>query len=175
MTINVEQLRGELKAAGINFYVASLDEAGQVYVRFLRNSLKRVPTEAEQAAIDIVVAAHNPIISVRAEGLARLNEWRGNKRKTLGLTDAWGQELVYSGKMMMALRWLEDQESTFYFHQEAGARGLTDLQMAELIIDQGKAWLMGSDAIEAEYILAKLAIEAGENQAEIGDVLEGLS
>jgi hypothetical protein len=173
--MNIEQLRTELNAAGLNFYAAGLDETGQLYVRFLQNNLKRLPTPDEQEIIEAVVAAHNPILSARAEGAIKLNEWRGNKRKALGLTEAWGQELVYSGKMMMALRWLEDQESTFYFAQEAEARELSDLEIAELIVDQGNGWLLGSDAIEAEYFTAKVAVEAGESQAEIDAVLEGLS
>ena len=60
MAIKIELLREEMTAAGIDFYTAVLDEGDQLVVRFLDGDLKRLPTAQEQAAIDAVVAAHDP-------------------------------------------------------------------------------------------------------------------
>lgn len=68
MTIKIDLLREELTAAGIDYYLAVL-EAGQLIVRFLDGDLKRDPTSQEQAAIDAVVAAHDPQLLTQAEQL----------------------------------------------------------------------------------------------------------
>jgi hypothetical protein len=113
-----------------------------------------------------------------SDALAELNRWRGSARRALGLTDAWGQELVYSGKFTQAVRWNLDGPLhllvPFYFAGEASARGLTNQAMADLIIDQGEAWLAASDAIEAGYIAAKGLVEAAESEGDIVDALASL-
>lgn len=57
--MNLEQLKAELIAAGINVYLVGLDD-GAVFARFLENGRKRIPTPQEQTAINAVVAAHEP-------------------------------------------------------------------------------------------------------------------
>ena len=112
--------------------------------------------------------------AARVYGLSYLDTWRGERRAALGLTQAAFQELVYSGKMMQAQRWLDNTELPFPFSYEATARGISNQAMAELIVQQGEAWLSGSDMIEGAYILAKTAIAAADDEAAIVAVLVGL-
>lgn len=121
---------------------------------------------AEQEGLDLE--------GVRAWGLSYLNEWRGQKRVEMGLTQAAFQELVYSGKMMQAQRWLDNQALPFPFSYEATARGISNQATAELIADQGAAWLAASDVVEGAYILARTGIMAAANEAAIVAVLAGL-
>lgn len=73
MAMKILLLREELLQAGIDYYCAGLDENGDLFVRFLDGDIKRVPTESEQVAIDVVVAAHDP------DGLTAAETLRGTK------------------------------------------------------------------------------------------------
>lgn len=110
--------------------------------------------------------------TVKAEALAGLEQWRGYERQKAGLSQAWGAELVYSGKFTQAQLWQHGLISEFYFTLEAAARGLTNAQMADLIIGQGHAWLAASDQIEAGYVAAKAAVETA---ASVEEMLAGLA
>jgi hypothetical protein len=123
------------------------------------------------------LASHEPdfldtdIEPVRSWALTAINIWRGDQRRALGLSDAWGQALVYSGKFDQAQRWIDDETRPFYFEAEARARGLSNQQMASLIIAHGEAWLLASDRIEAAYITTKVAIDVAEHVKTIADIL----
>lgn len=152
--------------------------------------------EARRDEIGQVVTQHNPdlVALAKAAALDHLNTWRGQRRAALGLTSAAFQELVYSGKFLMVILWLYDQATGAFFsaiasyvaglglplpqnfgqfpcHAEAEARGLSDVQMALLVLAQGFGWLGGSDAIEATYITSRTAIENASNEAEVAAAL----
>lgn len=112
---------------------------------------------------------------LKAWALDYLNTWRGARRAALGLTPAAFQELVYTGKVLESQRWLAAPESSFGLAAEAAARGLTNEQMASLVIGKWAAWSAGSDGIEAEYITARAAVSLAESVEEIAAVLAGLS
>lgn len=110
---------------------------------------------------------------VQAEALNILNQWRGRKRVEVGLTSTEFQELVYTGKAIEATRWLSDQTSPFGMAGEAAARGITNLEMAQLVAGQHAAWMAASDQIEAAYTTAKAA-EAAQSIDEVVMVLVDL-
>lgn len=110
----------------------------------------------------------------KAAAFSTLNTWRGTRRVALGLTEANFQELVYTGKVLESQRWLSAPESPFGLASEAAARGITNEAMAALVLAQWSAWQSASDAIEAAYIIARLWIEAAEDEEEIARVLAGL-
>lgn len=122
---------------------------------------------AEQEGLDLT--------GLRAWALGYLNIWRGQRRAALGLTQAAFQELVYAGKVLECQRWLAAPESSFGLAQEAAALGLTNEQMAALVLDRWAAWSAGSDGIEAEYITARAAVSLAESVEEIAAALAGLS
>lgn len=110
--------------------------------------------------------------TLKSQALAKLNTWRGQRRASLGLTSAVFQELVYTGKVLECQRWLSDPESAFGLAAETAARGLSNEQMATLVLGQWAAWQAASDAIEAAYIVARTAVEAATNESEVSAVLE---
>lgn len=132
-------------------------------------------TPPQRAAAAEMVAKFEPLEAAKAEALSYLNAWRGARRAALGLTAATFQELVYTGKALECQRWLADKESNFGLAGEAAARGLTNEQMAGLVSGQWSAWQAGSDAIEAEYITARLALLAAADEAGIVAALAGLN
>ena len=125
---------------------------------------------------------------IRAWALDHLNTWRGQQRAALGLTLAAFQELVYTGKVLECQRWLSElanpkgrcgewangEQPAFGLAQEAAARGLTNEQMAGLVLGQWAAWSASSDAIEAEYITVRAAVGLAESAEEIAAALAGL-
>lgn len=121
---------------------------------------------AEQEGLDLA--------GVRAWALGYLNTWRGERRAALGLTKAAFQELVYTGKVLECQRWLAAPESSFGLAQEAATLGLTNEQMAGLVMARWSAWSAGSDAIEAAYITARAAVGLAESVEDVGAVLAGL-
>lgn len=162
-----------------NFEVArSLDENGQPYSHFFYWAVPGVepPTFAE-----LDTYANSPeyrlahLAKSKSEAVNTLNAWRSARRRALGLSMADFQELVYSGKMMQAQRWLDDPTQRFYFTQEAAARGISHFEMAQIILGQGEAWLLASDVIEAGYINIKALIEASQDEEQIAGILEGLT
>lgn len=115
------------------------------------------------------------LVSLRTWALNYLNTWRGARRAALGLTPAAFQELVYTGKVLECQRWMAAKESNFGLAGEAAARGLTNEQMAGLVLAQWAAWAGGSDSIEAAYITARAAVSLAESVDDVGAVLAGLS
>ena len=103
-----------------------------------------------------------------------LQGWRGGQRALMGLSSAQWQDLAYAGKAAHCREWIADQSQPFGLAREAAVRGLSNLQMAQLIIGQNNAWLDANDQIDAAYTAARAAIEAAEDVAAIEAVLVGL-
>lgn len=114
------------------------------------------------------------VASVRAAAVEVLQQFRGDKRALMGLSSAQWQDLAYAGKAAHCREWLVDQSQPFGMVREAAVRGLTNLQMAQLIISQNDAWLDANDRIDAAYTAARAAIEAAASVGEIEAVLVGL-
>jgi hypothetical protein len=112
--------------------------------------------------------------SQKTAALNLLNQWRGEQRTAIGLTDTTFQELCYTGKALECQRWLSDTSSTFGLAGEATARGISNEAMAALVLGQWAAWQGASDQIEAAYVTAQAAIEAAQTVEEIETVLTGL-
>lgn len=151
--------------------------------------------QAIRAALDSFEFAS--VEDTRDWALNTINAWRGQRRAALGLTSTEFQELVYTGKFLMCILWLYDQATGLFFsaitnyvtglglslppgfgqfpcHNEAVSRGISDVQMALLILAQGFGWLAPSDQIEAAYITARAAVLAAADEAAIAAVLAGL-
>ena len=103
-----------------------------------------------------------------------LQQWRGDQRAKMGLSAAQWQDLTYAGKAAHCRAWLLDTSQPFGMEREAAVRGLSNLQMAQLIVSQNDAWLAANDQIDAAYTAARGAIEAAATVAEIEAVLAGL-
>lgn len=130
--------------------------------------------EAKVTAFLAVLSTFEEFSSKQTWALSYLNAWRGQRRATLGLTSAEFQELVYTGKVLECQRWQINPESTFGLSGEAAARGISNAQMAALVIGQWQAWQAASDQIEAAYITARAAVLAAADEAAIAEVLAGL-
>jgi len=111
---------------------------------------------------------------VRPWAIDALQQWRGDQRAAMGLSSAQWQDLAYAGKAAHCREWIADQSQPFGMEREAAVRGLSNLQMAQLIIGQNDAWLDANDQIDAAYTAARDAIEAAESVAEIEAALVGL-
>ena len=98
--------------------------------------------------------------SVQAWAIDALQQWRGDQRAAMGLSAAQWQDLAYAGKAAHCREWLKDQSMPFGLAREAVVRGLSNLQMAQLIIGQNDTWLDANDQIDAAYTAARAAIEA---------------
>ena len=112
--------------------------------------------------------------TVRPWAIDTVQIWRGNQRALMGLSSAQWQDLAYAGKAAHCRAWLADQSQPFGMTREAAVRGLTNVQMAELIVSQNDLWLDANDQIDAAYTAARAAIEAAQTVAEIEAVLAGL-
>ncbi len=112
--------------------------------------------------------------TVRPWAIDTVQIWRGNQRALMGLSSAQWQDLAYAGKAAHCRAWLADQSQPFGMAREAAVRGLTNVQMAELIVSQNDLWLDANDQIDAAYTAARAAIEAAQMVAEIEAVLAGL-
>jgi len=112
--------------------------------------------------------------TIRVWALSVLNQLRGDQREAIGLTEARWQDLAYTGKALEAQRWQSAPETQFGYAREAAARGISDAQMAALILGQWAAMQEASDAIEAAYVVAKAAIETAQTVEEIEMVLAEL-
>ena len=111
---------------------------------------------------------------VRTWSLFYLNTWRGEQRIAAGLTVADFQELCYTGKALECQRWINAQETIFALAGEAAARGITNLEMADLVLGQWAAWQAASDPIEAAYISARQQVLVSESIEAIADILAQL-
>lgn len=109
----------------------------------------------------------------RREAIAYLQQWRGTKRAEAGLSEARFQELVYARKAERSRAWLVSGGS-FPFAAEAAARGMTNTELAQLIVGEDEALLGYNDQIEAVYVAAREAIEAAKNVEQIKAALAGL-
>lgn len=112
--------------------------------------------------------------TVQAASIDFLQSWRGDQRAAMGLSAAQWQDLAYAGKAAHCRAWLLDQSQPFGLQREAEVRGLTNLQMAQLIVGQNDAWLDANDRIDAAYTAARAAIEAAETIEAIEVALAGL-
>lgn len=105
---------------------------------------------------------------------AVLQGWRGDQRALMGLSSAQWQDLAYIGKALHCREWLADQSQVFEFASEAQVRGLSNVEMAELVISQHIAWLRGNNQIDTVYTAARAAIEAAQTIEAIEAALAGL-
>lgn len=109
------------------------------------------------------------------KALTFLDIWRGRERiERAGFEPADWQELVYTLKIVETQRWIGNQSSAYGLALEAHARGLTNLQMAQLVINRYNAWLSASDQIESEFLQTKTAIEAALSIEDIVTALVNL-
>lgn len=111
---------------------------------------------------------------VRTWSLSYLNTWRGGQRIAAGLTVADFQELCYTGKALECQRWINAQETTFCLSGEASARGISNLEMAALVLGQWAAWQSASDQVEAAYISARQQVLVAGSIEAIADILAQL-
>lgn len=119
-------------------------------------------------------ATEQPFEVVQAASIDFLQGWRGDQRAKMGLSAAQWQDLAYAGKAAHCRAWITDQSQPFGMEREAAVRGLTNLQMAQLIIGQNDLWLDANDKIDAAYTAARNAIEAAQSVAEIEVILANL-
>lgn len=127
------------------------------------------------AAIEQVVFFYgNDFAVVQAAAIDFVQSWRGDQRAKMGLSSAQWQDLAYAGKAAHCRSWIADQSQPFGMAREAAARGLTNVEMAQLIIGQNDLWLDANDKIDAAYTTARNAIEAAQSVAEIEAILAGL-
>lgn len=82
--------------------------------------------------------------------------------------------LAYTGKILAVQRWLLAQDTEFELAREAVARGLTNEEMAALVLEQWGAWQAASDPIEAAWVKANLAMKAATSLEEIAGILADL-
>lgn len=118
--------------------------------------------------------AADDVDGARMWALEQLNIWRGEQREAIGLTDSKFQELAYTGKALECQRWMADQVSAFGLHGEAAARGLSDAEMAALVLAQWAAWQAASDGIEAAYVSTVASISGAADVALIAALLDNL-
>jgi len=111
---------------------------------------------------------------IRTAAIDAVQQWRGDQRAKMGLSSAQWQDLAYAGKAAHCRAWISDQSQPFGMQREAQVRGLSNLQMAQLIIGQNDLWLDANDQIDSAYTAARGAIEAAGGVAEIEAVLAGL-
>lgn len=115
------------------------------------------------------------VSAAAAWAIDALQQWRGDQRAKMGLSSAQWQDLAYAGKAAHCRAWLADQSQPFGMMREAQVRGLTNVQMAQLIVGQNDAWLDANDQIDAAYTAARAAIEAVQTVGEIENILAGLN
>jgi hypothetical protein len=116
----------------------------------------------------------NDVDAVRFWAIDALQDWRGEQRLKVGISVAIGQEMAYIDKASHCREWLKDQSQPFELSLEAAARGLSHLQMAQLVVGQNNAWRAANDQIDAAYTAARNGIEAASNVAQIEAILAGL-
>lgn len=114
------------------------------------------------------------LAELKLSAFTTLNNWRGRKRLEIGLTEAKFQDLVYSGKTTLALNWLSNPELPFPFPLEAEARGMTNDQFAQYIIETTNNWTAASDQIEAMYIQAHVVITIANSPEDIQAIIDSL-
>lgn len=114
------------------------------------------------------------VADVRQPAIDALQQWRGDQRAAMGLSAAQWQDLAYAGKAAHCRAWMADQSQSFGLAREAQVRGLSNLQMAQLIVAQNDAWLDANDQIDAAYTSARAAVEAAASVGEIEAALVAL-
>jgi hypothetical protein len=114
------------------------------------------------------------VSQVRPWAIDALQQWRGEQRLKCGISVAIGQEMAYIDKASHCRDWLKDQSMPFGLALEAAARGLSNLQMAQLVVGQNNAWRAANDQIDAPYAAARAAIEAAATVGEIEATLVAL-
>ena len=97
---------------------------------------------------------------IQAIAIDVLQQWRGEQRLKVGISVAIGQEMAYIDKASHCREWLKDQSQPFGLALEATARGLSHLQMAQLVVGKNNAWRATNDQIDAAYTATRAVIEA---------------